>query len=90
MQVIKFITPFSVILTFFFQIHISMYDGTYIKNIKTGNIRLELGPQALMLSPEEILVNKKYSTGELEALKIDLEEFTFLIQIKQNIFVVQK
>lgn len=52
-------------------------DGIYIKNIRTGQISIELGPKTIMLSPEEELFNKDYRDSEIKALKITLETFDF-------------
>lgn len=45
-------------------------EGIYIKNIRTGGIRLEQGPKTLMLSPEEELYEKEYTERELDALDL--------------------
>lgn len=45
-------------------------EGIYIKNLRSGAIRLETGPRTLMLSPEEELHQKSYMPDELEALKL--------------------
>ncbi len=46
-------------------------EGIYIKNIRTGDIRLEKGPKVIMLSPEEELHEKEYTDREWEALELD-------------------
>jgi major vault protein len=44
------------------------YSGIYIKNIITGEVRLEKGPCNIMLSPEEILYEKQYTDTEKKAI----------------------
>ncbi|GAB4328144.1 MAG: hypothetical protein Kow0069_35290 [Promethearchaeota archaeon] len=50
-------------------------DGIYVKNALTGEIRLERGPKAVMLSPEEELYEKEYTDRELDAFGLDCDEF---------------
>ena len=52
-------------------------EGIYVKNNRTGRIRLEKGPKSIMLSPEEEPYKKDYTKSEIEAIKIkeaDLEK----------------
>ncbi|WP_371801875.1 hypothetical protein [Candidatus Lokiarchaeum ossiferum] len=51
-------------------ISLGAQDGLYIKNFNTGQVRLEKGPQTLMLTPFEELYYKHYSIAEQRALKI--------------------
>jgi major vault protein len=46
-------------------------EGVYVKNIRTGEIRLEQGPKTIMLSPIEEYYEKEYTTREFQALKLD-------------------
>ncbi len=50
-------------------ISLGHYEGIYIKNMKTGEIRLEVGPKIIMLTPDEELYEKDYTQSELTALK---------------------
>lgn len=50
-------------------------EGIYVKNIRTGKIRLEEGPKVVMLSPEEELYEKEYAEREWAALKLDDYDF---------------
>lgn len=50
-------------------------EGIYVKNVRTGDIRLEIGPKTVMLAPEEELHEKEYTPRELEAFDLDLDEF---------------
>ena len=45
------------------------FEGVYIKNVRTGEIRLEIGPRNVMLNPDEELYEKNYTSSELEAIK---------------------
>jgi hypothetical protein len=56
-------------------ISLGMEEGIYIKNVRTGEIQLEVGPKAVMLSPDEELHEKEYSERELEALHLDEYDF---------------
>lgn len=51
-------------------ISLGKQDGLYIKNINTGHVRLEKGPQTIMLTPFEELYYKQYTVAEQKALKI--------------------
>ena len=44
------------------------HSGVYIMNIKTGQIRLEIGPQAISLNAEEVFWKKSYTRSERDAL----------------------
>jgi major vault protein len=44
-------------------------EGVYVKDIKTGEIRLEQGPSIIMLTPDEELWEKDYTRSELDAMK---------------------
>ncbi len=55
-------------------ISLGVNEGVYIKNEKTGAIRLEMGPKSLMLQPEELLFEKIYTRDELIALKLESSE----------------
>nr|MDO8108729.1 hypothetical protein [Candidatus Sigynarchaeota archaeon] len=50
-------------------------EGMYIKNIRTGDVRLERGPKTFMMLPEEEPFKKEYSDRELAALKLDPTKF---------------
>ena len=50
-------------------------QGIYVKNIRTGQIRLEKGPSVVMLSAEEELHKKEYTERELEALDLYEEDY---------------
>src|SRR5271157_2452604 len=49
--------------------------GVYVKNVRSGEIRLEKGPQELMLDAEEELWEKEYTERELDALRLENEDF---------------
>jgi len=44
------------------------HSGIYVMNIKSGQIRLEKGPQAIALNAEERLWKKDYTKSEIEAI----------------------
>lgn len=50
------------------EISLSEHSGMYIKNTKTGNIRLERGPKTIMLEPHEKRWNKEFTQSEVEAI----------------------
>lgn len=50
-------------------------EGLYVKNIRTGAIRLDRGPKTLLLTPDEILYQKPYTSSELESLKLSTVTF---------------
>jgi major vault protein len=50
-------------------ISLGQFEGIYIKNVKTGEIRMEEGEKNVMLKPEEELWEKKWTRTELDALR---------------------
>jgi major vault protein len=50
-------------------------QGMYIKNIRSGEIRLERGPKSFLLSPQEEPFEKDYTARELAALKLEAGAF---------------
>jgi len=50
-------------------------QGIYVKNIRSGSIRLEIGPKVVMLSAQEELHEKEYTERELNALDLYEDEF---------------
>ncbi len=50
-------------------------QGIYIKNLHSGNVRMELGPKEVILNAEEELYEKILSDKELKALKLDEDYF---------------
>lgn len=43
-------------------------EGVYVKDIQRGKIRLESGPNTIMLTPDEELWSKPYTKSELKAI----------------------
>ncbi len=50
-------------------------EGIYIKNVRNGDIRLEIGPKVIMISPEEEPFEKDYTDREYDAFKLDDYDF---------------
>jgi len=50
---------------------IQQHYGLYIKNNKTGDIRLEIGPKNVILGPDDELWKKDYTQSELEAVRFE-------------------
>jgi major vault protein len=51
------------------EISLAEHSGIYIKNTKTGEIRLEQGAKNIILTPDEELYKKEYTTSEKDAIK---------------------
>ncbi len=51
------------------EISLAEHSGIYIKNIKTGKIRLEKGAKTIMLTSDEELWEKEYTQSEINAIK---------------------
>ena len=50
------------------------FEGLYIQNIKTGEIRLEKGPTQVILTPDEMLYKQDHPTYSTDSSKVDLDE----------------
>jgi major vault protein len=66
---------YSMVERFVKAISLGPDEGMYIKNIRTGDVRLEKGPKTFMVLPEEEPFRKEYSDRELAALKLDPAKF---------------
>lgn len=55
------------------EISLVEHSGIYIKNRKTGDIRLEQGAKNIMLTPDEELFSKEYTRSEKQALQFAQE-----------------
>ncbi|MFX1236896.1 MAG: hypothetical protein ACFFAS_15790 [Promethearchaeota archaeon] len=53
------------------EISLAEHSGIYIKNTKTGDIRLEQGKKNIMLQPDEELYGKEYTRSEIEAIGLE-------------------
>lgn len=51
------------------EISLAEHTGIYIKNVKTGDIRLEKGAKTIMLTPDEELWEKEYTQSEIDAIR---------------------
>jgi major vault protein len=54
-------------------ISIAKNEGIYIRDIKTGTVRIELGPKQLFLGAYEELYEKDLTEREIDALKLDYD-----------------
>lgn len=55
------------------EISLAEHSGIYIKNTKTGDIRLEQGAKNIMLGPDEELFSKEFTNSEKDAIKFAQE-----------------
>ena len=55
------------------EISLAEHSGIYIKNTKTGEIRLEKGAKNIMLTPDEELYSKEYTNSEKDGIRFAKE-----------------